>query len=203
MEEWVIEAIRSLGVLGVGLLMFLENVFPPLPSEIIMPLAGYLSTTSGMSFWGSVAAGTLGSLAGALLWYAVGRRVSEARLCRWVERHGAWLAMEPEDVRRARRFFDRHGRAGVLLGRLVPVARTLISVPAGFARMPLLPFLLYSALGSAVWTGVLAWAGRLLGTYFGEVDRYAGYVTWAVLAAGTAGYVYRVVKLKRGRRREA
>jgi membrane protein DedA with SNARE-associated domain len=200
MQAWIIQAIRSMGVFGVGLLMFLENVFPPLPSEVIMPLAGYLSSTGAMSFWGAVAAGTVGSLAGASLWYAVGRRVTEEQLCRWVERHGAWLAMEPRDVHRAREFFERHGRSGVLFGRLLPVARTLISVPAGFARMPPAPFLLYSAAGTFVWTLALAWAGRILGTLFGEVDRYLGYLTWAVLVVGTGWYAYRVVKLKRAQR---
>jgi membrane protein DedA with SNARE-associated domain len=200
MEGWIIEAIRGMGLWGVGLLMFLENVFPPLPSEVIMPLAGFLSTADGMSFAGAVAAGTAGSLAGAVLWYLVGRRVTEERLCGWVERHGAWLAMEPRDVHRAREFFERHGRAGVLFGRLLPVARTLISVPAGFARMPFLPFLLYSAAGTLAWTAALAWAGRILGTYFREVDRYLGYATWVVLVAATGWYAYRVAKLKRARR---
>jgi membrane protein DedA with SNARE-associated domain len=200
MDGWIIEAIRGMGVWGVGLMMFLENVFPPIPSEVVMPLAGYLSSQNGMSFAGAVAAGTTGSLAGASLWYAVGRRVSEERLCRWVERHGVWLAMAPGDVHRAREFFERHGRTGVLLGRLLPVVRTLISVPAGFARMPLVPFLLYSAVGTLAWTAALAWAGRALGSLFGEVDRYLGYLTWAVLALATVAYAYRVAKLKRARR---
>ncbi len=197
MEGWIIEAIRSMGVFGVGLLMFLENVFPPIPSEVVMPLAGYLSAQNGMSFAGAVAAGTIGSLAGATLWYAVGRRVTEERLCGWVERHGVWLAMAPEDVHRARAFFERRGRAGVLLGRLLPVVRTLISVPAGFARMPLVPFLLYSAVGTLAWTAALAWAGRALGRLFGEVDRYLGYLTWAVIALAVVAYVYRVAKLRK------
>lgn len=200
MEGWIIEAIRGMGVWGVGLMMFLENVFPPIPSEVVMPLAGYLSAQNGISFAGAVAAGTVGSLAGAALWYAVGRRVSEERLCRWVERHGIWLAMEPRDVRRAREFFERHGRAGVLFGRLLPVVRTLISVPAGFARMPPVPFLLYSAAGTLAWTAALAWAGRALGQLFGEVDRFLGYLTWTVLALAVVAYVHRVAKLKRARR---
>lgn len=197
MESWIIGAIRSMGVFGVGLLMFLENVFPPIPSEVVMPLAGYLASQGGMSFAGAIAAGTIGSLAGALVWYWVGRRVTEDRLCGWVERHGVWLAMDPQDVHRAREFFERHGRSGVLVGRLLPVVRTLISVPAGFARMPLLPFLLYSAAGTLAWTAALAWAGRALGSLFGEVDRYLGYLTWAVIALAAVAYVYRVVKLKR------
>lgn len=201
MESWIIGAIRSMGVFGVALLMFLENVFPPIPSEVIMPLAGYLSTQGGMSFAGAIAAGTAGSLAGALVWYWVGRRVTEDRLCGWVERHGVWLAMDPADVHRAREFFERHGRSGVLVGRLLPVVRTLISVPAGFARMPLLPFLLYSAAGTLAWTAALAWAGRALGSLFGEVDRYLGYLTWAVIALSLVAYVSRVARLRKRRAR--
>ncbi|HEX2187723.1 MAG TPA: DedA family protein [Longimicrobiaceae bacterium] len=197
MDGWIIEAIRSLGVPGVGLLMFLENVFPPLPSEVVMPLAGYLSARGGMSIWAVVAAGSAGSLAGAALWYAVGRTVSEERLLGWVERHGAWLAMTPEDVGRARRFFQDHGGVSVLVGRLLPVVRTLISVPAGFSRMPLVPFLLYSAVGTVLWTGLLAWVGRFFATWLPQVERYLGVATWVVIGAALAWYVHRVVGLKR------
>lgn len=200
MQDWVVETVRQMGVLGVGLLMLLENVFPPLPSEIIMPLAGYLSTRGQMGFWAAVAVGSAGSLLGATLWYWVGRRVTEERLRGWVEEHGTWLAMTPGDVERAREFFERHGGVSVLLGRLLPVVRTLISVPAGFSRMPLLPFLLYSAVGTALWTGLLAWLGRLLGTYFPRVESYVGMATWVIVGAGLAWYVYRVVRLKRAGR---
>jgi membrane protein DedA with SNARE-associated domain len=200
MDAWIVDAIRSMGLPGVALLMFLENVFPPIPSEVVMPLAGYLSSTQGMSFWGAVAAGSAGSLGGATVWYAVGRSVSEERMRGWVERHGAWLATTPDDVERARRFFERRGGVSVLLGRLLPVVRTLISVPAGFARMPLIPFLLYSAVGTAVWTGFLAATGRFLATHLPALDRYLGLLTWIVIGAAVAWYAWRVMQLKRAGR---
>ena len=188
-----------MGSLGVGLLMLLENVFPPLPSELIMPLAGYLAAQGRMSFAAAVAAGIAGSVLGALFWYWVGRSVGEERLRRWVERHGEWLAMRPGDVDRARAFFVRHGSTGVFLGRLVPVVRTLISVPAGIVRMNLVVFLFFTALGTAIWTGLLAYAGRLLGARFPQIEAYLGPVTWVVLGAMLLWYFARVAMLKRER----
>jgi membrane protein DedA with SNARE-associated domain len=157
------DVVSELGVVGIALLMFAENLFPPLPSEIIMPLAGYLSTRGRMNVSAATLAGSAGSLAGALFWYWVGRRLTHGQLQRWVERHGTWLTMTPDDLDHAVKWFSGHGRYSVLLGRLMPVVRTLISVPAGFARMPLGQFLALSAVGTVAWTGALTLAGRLLG----------------------------------------
>lgn len=201
MENWVVDVVRGMGPLGVALLMFLENLFPPLPSEIIMPLAGYLSARGEAPFWAMAVAGTAGSLAGAAFWYGVGRAVSRERLCAWVERHGVWLAMAPDDVDRAADWFARHGRTSVFFGRLVPVVRTLISVPAGFGRMPVGQFLALSALGTGLWTFALAYAGRLLGSRFQQVEQWMGPVSSAVVAAAVLGYGYRVFRIVRARRK--
>jgi membrane protein DedA with SNARE-associated domain len=201
MQDWVVEVVRQMGPLGVALLMFLENVFPPLPSEIIMPLAGYLSARGEAPFWAMVAAGTAGSLAGAYVWYAIGRAVTHDRLCAWVDAHGAWLAMVPGDVDRATGWFSRHGRWSVFFGRLVPVVRTLISVPAGFTRMPAAPFLALSALGTAVWTLALAYAGKLLGSRFHHVERWIGPVSSGIVILAVVWYVYRVARILHQRRR--
>ena len=200
MEDWVVDVVRGMGPLGVALLMFLENLFPPLPSEVIMPLAGYLSARGQAPFWAMAVAGTLGSLAGAVFWYGVGRAVSHDRLCAWVERHGTWLAMAPDDVHRATRWFARHGRTSVFFGRLVPVVRTLISVPAGFSRMPPAQFLALSALGTGLWTFALAYAGLLLGSRFDQVERWMGPVSSAIVLAAVVGYFYRVFRIIRSRR---
>lgn len=201
MENWVVDVVRGMGPLGVALLMFLENLFPPLPSEVIMPLAGYLAARGEAPFWAMAVAGTLGSLAGAVVWYAVGRAVSRGRLAAWVDRHGTWLAMTPDDVDRASDWFARHGRTSVFFGRLVPVVRTLISVPAGFSRMPPGQFLVLSALGSGVWTFALGYAGLVLGSRFEEVGRWMGPVSSAVVVAAVAAYAYRVARIVRSRRR--
>ena len=203
MQDWVVDVVRGMGPWGVGLLMFLENVFPPLPSEVVMPLAGYLSARGEAPFGAMVAAGSAGSLAGAAFWYGVGRMMTRDRLCAWVEAHGTWMAMTPADVDRAVAWSARHGPAGVFFGRLVPVVRTLVSVPAGFGRMPLPLFLALSALGTALWTAALAYGGHLLGERFHEVERYVGPVSTAVVAAAAAWYLVRVLRIRAAHRRAA
>lgn len=195
------EVVAELGVGGIALLMFAENLFPPLPSEIIMPLAGYLASRGELAFWPAVLAGSAGSLAGAAFWYWVGIRLTQARLERWVAAHGTWMAMTPGDVERAVEWFRGHGRYSVLLGRLMPLVRTLISVPAGFSRMPLPRFLLLSGVGTLAWTGLLAWGGLFLGERFADVDRWVGPVSWLVIGAAVASYLYRVAGILRADRR--
>lgn len=201
MQDWVVNVVSELGVLGIALLMFAENLFPPLPSEIIMPLAGYLSTRGEMNVWAAILAGSAGSLAGALFWYWIGLRLTHGRLLRWVERHGIWIATSPADLEYAVKWFAGHGRYSVLLGRLMPVVRTLISVPAGFARMPAWQFLGLSAVGTVVWTAALTYAGVVLGQQFAGVDRYIGPVTWVIIGAAVVAYLWRVAHLLRARRR--
>lgn len=203
MEDWVVDVVRGMGPLGVALLMFLENVFPPLPSEVIMPLAGYLAARGEASFWAMVLAGTAGSLAGALFWYRVGRMVTHPRLRAWVDRHGTWLAMTPRDVDGATEWFARHGGGSVLFGRMVPVVRTLISVPAGFTRMPAARFVLLSAIGTGAWTLALAYAGLLLGHRFQQVERMIGPVSSGIVAVAALWYVYRVVRIHRSKHGDA
>ena len=152
MFEWITSTIRSLGYLGGISLTVRENLCPPIPSELVIPLAGFVAAGDGLDIWWVIAAGTFGSLAGAVLWYEIGRRVGERRVRRWVERSGKWITLSPKDVDRAQGWFKRHGGAAVFLGRLVPGVRTFISLPAGFAGMPRTPFLLYSAGGTAIWT---------------------------------------------------
>ena len=163
------DAVRTLGPFGVGLLMLLEHLFPPLPSELIMPLAGYLAARGDVSLPAALAAGSVGSLLGATVWYAVGRRVQRDKVLEWVDDNGRWLTICSPDVERAERFFQRHGKSSVLLGRLIPVVRTLISLPAGLTRMPTVPFVAYSAIGSAVWNAALGLAGVALGRQFPAV----------------------------------
>lgn len=181
MFEWITSTIRSLGYVGVVALTFLENLFPPIPSELIIPLAGFVAASDELSLGWVIAAGTFGSLAGALLWYEIGRRVGERRVRAWVGRSGKWITLSAEDVDRAQGWFKRHGAAAVFFGRLVPGVRTFVSLPAGFAGMPRLPFLLYSAAGTVVWTAALAWAGVILKANFTLVGDYVGMATNVLL----------------------
>jgi membrane protein DedA with SNARE-associated domain len=144
-----------------------------------------------------VVAGTAGSVAGAFFWFAVGARIDRAQLRSWIDAHGAFLAMTTRDLDRAESWFRRRGAASVLIGRLVPVVRTFISVPAGVARMSPLRFGLYTLLGSGIWTTALAAGGWALGRRFGVIEEYLGMVTWVVLGAVLLLYVIRVVRLKR------
>jgi membrane protein DedA with SNARE-associated domain len=196
------DIIASIGYAGVALLMVLENVFPPIPSELIMPMSGFIARRGEMSLWGVVAAGSVGSLAGAVGWYYVGRRIGERRLRDWVDRHGRWLALSGDDIDRAARWFDRRGGIAVFVGRLIPGVRTFVSVPAGFAKMPLLPFLIYSALGTVLWTSALAVAGFMLGARYEKVSGLLDIVTWVVLGAILVAYLRRVVR-RRGRAKVA
>jgi membrane protein DedA with SNARE-associated domain len=164
-----------------------------------MPLAGYLSATGNLDFWLAVACGSVGSLLGACVWYSAGRKLGRDRLRRWAGRHGAWVAMTPEDIERAADWFGRHGRPSVFVCRMLPFLRTVISVPAGLAGMPLPSFLLYSAGGTLLWTLGLAGGGLLLGSSFPEIESALGWVSWTVIGAATLAYLYRVLKVHRER----
>jgi membrane protein DedA with SNARE-associated domain len=181
MFDWITGIIGRLGYAGVAGLTFLENVFPPIPSELVIPLAGYVAAQGDMRLMLVIATASAGSLAGAAVWYWIGRRVGERRLRAWVDRHGKWLTLSGKDVDRAQLWFSRHGNAAVFFGRLVPGVRTLVSLPAGFARMPALPFIVYSALGTMIWTAALAYAGVALQSNFTIVGDYINMVTNVVL----------------------
>jgi len=181
MFDWITGVIARLGYFGVALLTFLENIFPPIPSEVVIPLAGFVAAQGDLRTGLVIVAATLGSLAGATVWYAVGRQIGEKRVRAWVDRHGKWLTLSATDVDRAQRWFRRHGKTAVLLGRLVPGVRTFVSLPAGFAAMPLAPFLLYSAIGTVMWTAALAYAGVLLQGKFTAVGDYLNVATNVVL----------------------
>lgn len=193
MEAFVQSMMQTLGVFGIALLMFLENIFPPMPSELIMPLAGYRSTQGDMSIVAVIVSGSIGSLLGVVPWYYAGRWLGKARTKRFAERHGRWLTLSPADVELADRWFKDKGPLAVLFGRLVPTVRTLISVPAGIACMPLPRFLVYSAIGTAIWSSALALAGYLLGQAYETVSAYVGPVSNVVLVLIAVYYVYRVV----------
>lgn len=187
--------------MGISLLMLAENIFPPIPSEIIMPFAGFVVARGQLTLMGVVLAGAMGSLAGALFWYGVGRWIGCDRLKAFCARHGRWLTLSPSEVDRASAWFARRGRTAVFVGRLVPGVRTLISVPAGVAGMPLVPFLLATALGTLLWTGLLAGAGYVLAERYLEVGGWIEPASKAVFVLALGAYVYRVVTFGRRSRR--
>lgn len=194
MTDWIIGVVEKLGYAGIALLTFLENLFPPIPSEVIMPLAGFHASKGDIHIAGAIAAGSLGSWAGAAAWYFIGLRIGERRLRRWVERHGHWLTLGNDDIDKARRQFQEHGGRVVFFGRLIPAVRTWISVPAGLEEMPKGPFLLYTALGSILWTTLLTLAGYWLGESFRNVQGPLGVVSTIVIAGLALLYVTRLVQ---------
>jgi membrane protein DedA with SNARE-associated domain len=191
-SDWILNFIESGGYLAVALLMLLENIFPPIPSEVVMPVAGIAAGRGDLNVVLVIILGTLGAVAGQLLWYWLGLRVGEEGLKRLAKRHGRWLTVSPRDVEKADRWFDQHGGKAVLFGRLVPGVRTLISLPAGLSGMSLRRFLIYSTIGSGTWTAVLAMAGYALGERSESVTHWIGPVSTAVLAMILGYYLYRV-----------
>jgi membrane protein DedA with SNARE-associated domain len=196
MFDWITGFIEQSGYPGIALLMLLENVFPPIPSELIMPSAGYTATQGRLNILLVIAAGSLGSVSGALLWYWVGRRLGCERVRRVAGRHGRWLTVTAAEVDHARDWFRRHGGKAVFIGRLVPTIRTLISIPAGIAEMGLSKFLIYTTAGTVLWTGALAGAGYLLGAQYQQVSGWLNPVSNIILGALVLWYVYRVATFR-------
>ncbi|WP_294391658.1 DedA family protein [uncultured Sphingomonas sp.] len=196
MTDWISTFIETAGLAGIAALMFLENLFPPIPSEVIMPMAGLVSAEGKLALPGVIAAGLTGTLMGATLWYGVARWASEARLKRWVARHGRWITMNPAEIDRLEDWFRRHGHGAVPLARLVPGLRTLISIPAGLFGVAFGRFLLLSALGAGAWVGILATAGYYLGRSFDGIDRILEVAGTVVLIAAFLLYLYRLATFR-------
>ncbi|HWS54568.1 MAG TPA: DedA family protein [Pyrinomonadaceae bacterium] len=197
MAKWAMGLISSTGYFGIALLMFVENVFPPIPSELIMPLAGYMVARGELSFVGIVIAGAVGTVLGALPLYYLGRKIGDERLKEFADAHGRWLTLSRGDLEAAGRWFDRHGGAAVFFCRLMPGIRSLISIPAGLGRMRLGPFLAYTTAGATLWSAALAGLGYVLGSGFRRAGEYLDPVSWVVVGAVVIAYVVRVARHKR------
>jgi len=198
MADWIIATITGTGYWGIFLLMLLESVFPPIPSELIVPFAGFAVQRGELNLFGVLAATTAGAVVGTLPWYIAGRLLGLARTKWLADRIGRWLAMNSDEIDVASVWFRRYGPAIVLLGRLVPLIRTLISVPAGIAAMPPVAFLAASAVGALIWNSILVGAGYLLASHYHLVERVLDPATTIVLIASIAIYLYRVATWRPG-----
>ena len=196
---FVLDVVATLGAPGVGVLSFLEVVFPPIPSEIVLPLAGYQVQQGRIGLTAVIVLSTLGSYLGSLVLYWVGRALGLDRAARIADRVPL---MEAADVRKAGDWFTRHDTAAVFTGRFIPGVRSLISLPAGAARMPLLRFSVLTVLGSGIWNGLLVGLGVALGTQYAVVEQYGHYLDYAFYAAIAAVLVWAVARRVRSRRRE-
>jgi membrane protein DedA with SNARE-associated domain len=197
MLNWITNTIATLNYWGIALLMLVENIFPPVPSEVIMPLAGFTVTQGKLSFAWVIVAGTTGSILGAVPWYYIGRKVGERRLRRWIDRNGKWLTLSGEDIGQSKQWFDKYGGAVVLFGCLVPGIRTLISVPAGFEEMPWVKFFLYSVIGTVCWNILLTYAGYLLGQNYQVIEKFLGPISGIVLVGLALFFGIWIIKRKR------
>jgi len=191
MSDWVIDLIEQTGYLGVGFLMFLETVFPPVPSEVIMPIAGLAAAQGPMTLWGVIASGTAGAMFGNIFWYLVARVIGIDRFRPLIERHGRWLTLDWYDIEKAEKLFGRFGSVIVGIGRLLPTVRSVVSIPAGLLHMRLKNFLIWSTIGTAGWSSALAVAGYILGQQFNSIDNIIGPLSSAVIGAIILAYVWR------------
>jgi membrane protein DedA with SNARE-associated domain len=192
--------IEQLGVIGVALFTFAETVFPPIPSEVILPLAGFSAQQGTMNIALVIVAATLGAYLGALLLYLLGAKLGLDRSSRWLSK---LPLVDREDFEKAAGWFHRHGRSAIFFGRLLPGIRSLISLPAGADRMNLTTFSLFTIAGSALWNTILVTLGALLGTQYELIDEYSQWLNYAVYAAIAGVIVFLVVRRIRQRRSAA
>ena len=201
MSEWIITTIGQFGYLGIFLLMLLESVFPPIPSELIIPFAGFAAANGQLHFAGVIAAATAGVMVGMLPWYFAGRWFGLERV-RWLaDRFGRWFTLNADEIDMAVGVFQRFGPVIVFAGRLLPIIRTLISVPAGLARMPPAAFFVASGLGAVLWNTILVSAGYLLAEHYDLVESVLDPLTIIVLAGVVLLYAYRLVTWRPSRPR--
>jgi membrane protein DedA with SNARE-associated domain len=192
MSDWIVRLIEQSGYLGVGFLMFLETVFPPIPSEVIMSVAGVAAGQGKLNYAGVVAAGTAGAMLGNVVWYLAARALGIQRLEPIIRRWGRWITMSWAEVKRAEKWFELHGTFFIFLGRLLPTVRSLVSIPAGLLKMSFRRFVWASTLGTAAWTALLAGAGYKLGENYADIGKILGPASNAILVVLVAGYIYRV-----------
>ncbi|PJW15313.1 alkaline phosphatase [Geobacillus sp. Manikaran-105] len=174
MQAWITNVMEQFGYIGIFLIIALENIFPPIPSEVILPFGGFMTTYTSLTVPGVIAAATAGSVAGALVLYGIGRLLSVERLERIVDRWGRWLRVKPGDIAKANRTFHRYGVWAVFLGRMIPLVRSLISIPAGMAKMNIGLFVWLSVLGTLIWNTALVSIGAALGQSWGKVSEVIG-----------------------------
>jgi membrane protein DedA with SNARE-associated domain len=196
MDDWIIHLVNSTGYWGVAFLMFIETVFPPVPSEVIMTLAGVSAARGNMTLAGVIASGTFGAMVGNYLWFWLAIKFGPKRLKPFLAKYGRWLTLHWTDVERGQTLFTKYGAIIVLIARMLPTFRSLISIPAGIFQMSHLRFLAFSTIGTAGWSAALAGAGYALGSQFSDVEKILGPLSTGIIAFIVVGYVWRLVRWK-------
>ena len=193
MEAWIISVMESYGYAGIFFLILLENIFPPIPSEIVLTVGGFMTTTTSLNIAGVIAASTAGSVAGAVVLYYIGRFLSVERLEGVVEKYGKWLRVKKQDLYKADAWFDRYGVWTVFFGRLIPLVRSLISIPAGMSGMKVKWFLLFTIAGTLIWNTILVIIGAAVGenrvAIMEQMEIYSN-VVYALIVLGAVGVIW-------------
>jgi len=192
MFQWILQVMEQGGYAGIFLLMILETLFPPIPSELVLPLAGFAAARGDLNIIGVIIATTLGGIVGCIPWYLLGRLYGIRRLKKISENYGRWLTLTPDDIDEAQDWFNRHGHLAVFFGRLMPTVRSFISVPAGIARMPFWTFVFYSVLGTTVWNILLLFSGYVLESQYEKIADYVDFFSNAIIISFLSIYFYRV-----------
>lgn len=193
MFDWIVSLVEHTGYVGIALLLFMEDIFPPLPSEVVLPLAGFLAAQGRLNPVGVVAAGSLGSLAGATFWYFVAMHLGTGQLKSYARRYGRWLTLHPRDIDHVKTWFDRHGKKAVFYGRLLPGVHSLVSVPAGVSRMKPLPFLIFTLGGTLCWIIPYVLSGYLLQGNYMKVSQWMSPISSVMLIGFASFYAWRVM----------
>lgn len=196
MTEFILNLIHSWGYLGIAVLMFLENVFPPIPSEVIMSVSGVMVAQGRFDFWTLIAVAVAGTTLGNWVWYWIGRWFGYARLKPLIDRYGRWLTLDWDEVEKLHDWFLKYGSGIVFVFRFIPIARTMVSLPAGMVRMSQVKFLIWTAAGSTIWISAIAGAGNWFGKQFAEIDRFIGPVVVLAIGSIIVLYIYRVITWK-------
>ncbi len=183
LTNWVLSVIDTIGYAGVAFMVALENVFPPIPSEVVLPAAGFAAGQGNANVIGMMVAATIGSVIGAWILYLVSSAIGPVRIHAFVVRYGRWFGIKAQDLDRSEKWFDDHANTAVLICRCVPLIRSLVSIPAGFRRMDPLRFTVYTAVGSLVWNVVLVGAGYGLGDQWEKVGGYIDVIQYVVVIA--------------------
>jgi membrane protein DedA with SNARE-associated domain len=201
MIEWVTDMVAAGGWPGVLLLMFLENIFPPIPSELIMPLAGFAAARGQMSFSLAVLAGVAGTMLGNAVWYELARAIGRDRIRPLFARYGRWFGVDDKDFDKGEATLRKYGPPALFFGRLLPAIRTVISIPAGIALIPRRVFYVWTALGSAVWILFLTTAGYWMEDHYDQVEGWLEPLAYVVVAGVIGTYLWHLWTTRvRGRR---
>lgn len=189
MQDWIIQIMNQFGYLGILLLIAVENIFPPIPSEVILTFGGFMTTYTSMNIWGVILFATIGSLLGAIILYGIGRWFTPQRFEQWLDgRWGKILHLKKEDIFKATEWFSKRGRLTVFFCRFIPVVRSLISIPAGISRMNLWYFFILTTIGTLIWNIVLVYLGAIAGASWGKIAAYMdAYSDATIVVIGTLG----------------